>query len=228
MYGKKSTTNDYYFLLDENYYFIKGKSLYKTVLESKKIDMKNLLCIVVKKVIDDIKVDNPEIIYASDTGRSLVVKGDSIIKIFTDGELIQSISKFIYDKKTYKISDFKYIFLDENRFRLILNNGSSIEYSHDFSIIKDTEYVNEMSNSYSKYIKDNNIIKKEFNKTINIDKESHSYSSSSDDPLDVIMNLLGDDITVLVVLIVALIIFIGVIYFFRENLLFYLLLSMVV
>ena len=216
MYGKKSTTNDYYFLLDENYYFIKGKSLYKTVLESKNRYEKPTLYSS-KKVIDDIKVDNPEIIYASDTGRSLVVKGDSIIKIFTDGELIQSISKFIYDKKTYKISDFKYIFLDENRFRLILNNGSSIEYSHDFSIIKDTEYVNEMSNSYSKYIKDNNIIKKEFNKTINIDKESHSYSSSSDDPLDVIMNLLGDDITVLVVLIVALIILIGVIYFFREK-----------
>ena len=216
MYAKKSTTNDYYFLLDEDYYFIKGKSLYKTVLESKNRYERPTLYSS-QKVIDDIEVDNPEIIYVSDTGRSLVVKGDNIIKIFTDGKLIQSISKFIYDKKTYKISDFKYIFLYDNNFKFILDDDSSIEYTHDFSIIKDTEYVNEMTNSYSDYLKTNNKIKKEFNKTINIDEKSYSYSSSSVSSFDIIKSLLTDNITVLVVLIVAIVILIGVIYFYREK-----------
>ena len=215
MFGKKSTTNDYYFLLDEDYYFIKGKSLYKTVLESKNRYERPTLYSS-KKVINDIEVENPEIIYVSETGRSLVVKGDNIIKIFTDGELIQSISKFIYDKKTYKISDFKYILLYDNQFKFILDNGSTIEYSHDFSIIEDTEYENKYSNSYSSYLKEKNLTKKEFNKTINIDEKTYSYSGSQSSS-DVIIELLTDDITVLVVLIVAFVILIGVIYFFREQ-----------
>ena len=154
-----SETGDYYNILMDKSYFIIGDTLYWNVrskdsyntntikgvssysldgedeifTNNKKTDY---LSYRSEKVYDGLKMDNPEIVDTTSGGKTVIIKGNNVIKVISDGELIQSIKSITYNNKTYNIDDFKYILYKKGVFTFICKNGAFIKYDHSENNLK--------------------------------------------------------------------------------------------
>ena len=220
-YNNYSEDNEYHKILRSTYY-IKDGSLYKYVSEGyKKIDNTENKVNVKKYaryyssdlVLDkyDLGIKNPEIIYSSNYNDSLIIKGDDIIKVYTDGELIQSINKVTYEDITYNISDFKYILFSDFRFLFVCKNGKMINYRYDTDYLSQAEResnVRKFANKHQDELNKNVVVKDGLSF-----EESDSYSNLVKE--DIKQNL-GKIILYVTIIIAMILILIGVMYFIRE------------
>ena len=221
-YNNYSEDNEYHKILRSTYY-IKDGSLYKYVSEGFKKIENTENKVNVKKyaryyssdlVLDkyDLDIKNPEIIYSSGYNDSLIIKGEDIIKVYTDGELIQSISKITYKDKTYNISDFKYILFNDFKFLFVCKDGRMINYKYDSSYLDKAERENDVRKFANKH-------HEEFNKNVVVDDDS---SSSEETEIvntivkQYIKQNMGKIILYVSIIIAMILILIGVMYFVRE------------
>ena len=229
---KESKDDEYYTILGNTNY-IKDGSLYKTVSDKTSIydyygrysnskksnyyDYKSTYHSEI--VLNSINMDDPEILFNSPTGNSVIIKGKDEINVYTEGVLIQSINKVTANGRTYNISDFKYILFEDSKFLFVRNNGATIEYYYDNSIINVAEMYGPDSRKFrSKY-------PNQLNLNVNVDNsiKSDEFSASITDSnykqlaksfLD-FSNFNKNDILILIAILVAIALFFYELYRFR-------------
>ena len=219
-YNRISITGDYFNILKENSYFIRDDCLYKNVIASKekeedwyirskvkKTDTKPLKVVFrFEKVYDTLDIDNPEVVDISDSGKSVIVKGDNAIKMFTEGELIQSITSITYNKKRFDLKDFKYILYNKGNFVFVNHNGSTITYPHsinNYRLIDDAELFGPRSSRFK------SIHKNEIDKNVIVSNDDIVYSP--------VLSINNINWKIVGIIIAAIAILIGVIYHFRNT-----------
>ena len=218
-----SETGDYYNIIKKNSYFILDDVLYKNIPKntdrtglyidnsnSKSKTNKNPSTTYRSELIyNGLKINNPEIVDIDSSGKTVIIKGDNIIKVISDGQLIQSISSVTYNNKKYNLGDFKYILYRNKTFTFVCQNGSYIKYDYgtnNFQLLEDADLFGAKSKEFKK------IHKIELNKNIKIN-DSDSNNSS----MNISTNFLMNNWKPIAILLAVIIFIIAIMYHFREK-----------
>ena len=167
--------NDYYNVIGKNY-FIKDDTLYMNERSTDYYHYKS------KQVLDRkrLGVSHASIIGCTNSQRSILVKGDTVIKLFTDGKLVQTIKKVFYQGKEYSISDFRYVFLSNGNLQFICKNGFIINSSFDFfdfaSYVEASGDTNILLSNLGTDIKDEMLTVQQKNYSVSLLKDFSPFS----------------------------------------------------
>lgn len=206
-----NTNEDYYTVIGENY-FIKDDSLYQNEIIEDQASYYTLTDSYTSQLVLDkeqLNLEKPIIIGSSKSQRSIAIKGDNAIKLFTDGKLIQTIHKIKYLDKEYSIGDFKHIFLNNGQLFLVCKNDFTIRSYSDIFI---ASYYAESKESTSDSFKSiyGNQLKQD---TLEIIGEKISLK----DALSGIKLIFDITYKVVIIMIAIAIILLGLLYYFRES-----------
>ena len=126
--------------------------------------------------------------------------------MFTEGELIQSITSITYNKKRFDLKDFKYILYNKGNFVFVNHNGSTITYPHssnNYRLIDDAELFGPRSSRFK------SIHKNEIDKNVIVSNDDIVYSP--------VLSINNINWKIVGIIIAAIAILIGVIYHFRNT-----------
>ena len=206
-----NTNEDYYTVIGENY-FIKDDSLYQNEIIEDQASYYTLTDSYTSQLVltkDQLDLEKPIIIGSSKSQRSIAIKGDNAIKLFTDGELIQTIHKIKYLDKEYSIGDFKHIFLNNGHLFLVCKNGFTIKsYSDVFTASYYAESKGATSDSFKSIY--GNQLKQD---TLEITGVKISLKTA----LSGLKLIFDINSKVVIIMIAIAIILLGLLYYFRES-----------
>lgn len=206
-----NTNEDYYTVVDENY-FIKDDSLYYNEIIEDEASYYTLTNSFTSQLVlskEQLDIEHPIILGCSTSQRSIAVRGDNVIKLFTDGELIQTIHKIKYLDKEYSISDFKYIFLNSGHLFLVCKNGFTItDYSDIFTASYYAESKGVSSDSFKNIY--GNLLKQD---TVEITGVKISLKTALSG-MKLVFNL---NYKAVLIMIGIAIVLLGLLYYFRES-----------